>query len=104
MVRQWIGDPDWPGNNWHTMRYRDNAISTGFKFTVWDAESGLDIWGSLGTDNTASYAGVGQMYGQLVTNAEFRLLYADHIQRHMFNGGALTTTRLFRGMRNWPRR
>ena len=26
----------------------------------------------------------------LRNNAEFRLLFADHVQKHFFNGGALT--------------
>jgi len=91
IIRQWIGDMDWPDNNWHALRNRDNAASTGFKFAVWDAESGLDIWGTLPTDITLDYRGVAQPYGNLVSNTEFRLLFADRIYRSMFNGGMLTT-------------
>ncbi|MDD4869941.1 MAG: lamin tail domain-containing protein [Kiritimatiellae bacterium] len=91
MIRMWVGDPDWPHNNWHALRFRDSTTSTGFKFSVWDAEAGLNIWGTLGTDVTGSTNGVAQPYGQLRSNPEFRMLFADHIYRHMFNGGALTT-------------
>lgn len=91
MIRQWVGDPDWPNNNWHAIRFRDSATSTGFRFPVWDAEAGLNIWGTLTTDVTGSTNGVATPYGRLRSNPEFNLLFADHVYRHMFNGGALTT-------------
>lgn len=93
IVRMWIGDSDWPGNNWHAMRNRA-ADSTGFKFAVWDAEAGMDIWGTLLTDRTGDRGGVAQMCGGMEANAEFKLLFADRLQQHMFSGGALTTNQI----------
>jgi len=86
MVEHWIGNGDWPHNNWAAVRSRDNATSGGFRFVVWDAE----MYGADRTDHTM---GVAAPYGSLIKNAEFRLLFADRIYRHLFNGGALTANR-----------
>ncbi len=96
MVRMWTGDTDWPHNNWQCFRTRDNATSTGFKFAVWDAESGVLIWNDVNTDRTGASVGVCQPYAKLLENAEFRLRFADHIQKFFFNDGALTTSQALR--------
>jgi hypothetical protein len=94
MTRQWEGDWDWPHNNWHAIRNRDDAIDGGFKFIVWDAEA----W-NLGSGNRVSpntmNSGAGIPYYNLFPNAEFKLRYADHIYRHYFNDGPLTTNAMY---------
>ncbi len=101
LAQYWSANSDWPGNNWRAFRDRIDSISTGFKFAMWDGEAGLGIWGDLSTDQTGLATGVAVMQGRLLLNAEYRLRFADRIQKHMFNGGALTpevTVPLYTGL------
>ncbi len=91
---------DWPHNNWAMARERS---ATGiWRCYVWDAEGGYSLYGNKGTtwqtlrddllgsdDNTP----VPVMFKRLMTSPEFRLLFADRIQQHLFNKGALTDAR-----------
>ena len=97
---------DWPANNWRAGRERStNGI---WRFHVWDAEWGFGIYANPGlliTRDSFSFTGTGtedaglnstvnseiaRLYQALRVNREFRLLWADRIQKHFFNGGALT--------------
>ena len=93
---------DWPHNNWAMARERS---ATGiWRCYVWDAEGGfnmggkgptyqtlnLDLLGTTGNNNTP----VPVMFRRLMTSPDFRLLFADRIQRHLFNGGAVTDARM----------
>ena len=82
ILEHWIGIGDW---HRIVMCNRD-AASSGFRFPVWDSDYSL-------TDVAVNRTGDGMAgYYALLENAEYRLLFADRIYRHMFNGGALTTT------------
>ena len=84
------GNTDWPHRNWYAGTRR-GVESTGYKFYAWDTEKILDHGeGShLNTNQTGSRTGVAVMYRPLREHEDFQLLYADHIHRHFFNGGAL---------------
>ena len=63
-----------------------------YKFFLWDSEHSLS---EISVDRTE--LGVGnaddtpaRLYGELRSSAEFRLRFADRIQQHFFNDGALT--------------
>ena len=99
IVQYWSANSDWPVNNWRAFRDRNDAVSTGFKFSVWDAEFGLgtrdSFWDAyqgdaLTIDQTGSTAGVAALQGKLILNAEYRLRFADRVHKHLFNGGELT--------------
>jgi hypothetical protein len=90
VAEYWCANDDWPQNNWRAFRYRNDSVSTGFKFAVWDAEFGLGIHGDLTTDQTGSAAGVAEIQSRLVANAEYQLRFADRVQKYLFNGGELT--------------
>ncbi|MHB1033246.1 MAG: lamin tail domain-containing protein [Pirellulales bacterium] len=81
------GNWDWDDHNWYAVRKREPGA--GYKFFAWDSERTLEGI----NDNRI---GVNQndrpsrLFQQLRANAEFKLLFADHVQRHFFNGGALT--------------
>ncbi len=94
---------DWPANNWRAGK--DRGASGPWRFIVWDAEWGMGIYGRAVTINCFTESGGGpsdsglgsvgsseiaQLYNRLRGSPEFRLLWADRIQRHFFNGGALT--------------
>ena len=82
------GNNDWDDHNWYAARRR--APGEGFRFFSWDGERTLE---SITGQNRA---GVNQadkpsrIYAQLRANPEFRLLFADRVHKHFFNGGALT--------------
>jgi len=88
---------DFPGRNWWAARRR-GADSDGFHFFVWDQEIALDrldrvtTWGNSPA-NIEAYNEPntpGQVYDGLRRDPEFKLRFADRLQKHLFNGGALT--------------
>ena len=84
------GTTDWDGNNWYAARRR--APGEGFKFFSWDAEQSMVSLKTkrvgIGNENRPS-----TFYSALQANAEFRVLFGDHVHRHFFNDGALTPAR-----------
>lgn len=107
---------DWPANNWRAGK--DRNASGPWRFVVWDAEWGMGIYGRSVTINSFTETGGGpgdsglgsvssseiaQLYDRLRASSEFRLLWADRIQKHFFNGGVLTganITNRFMELRN----
>ncbi len=89
---------DWPHNNWRVARER--VPGAPFRFYVWDAE-----W-SFGYNNSYTHntiAGqlsstsppwgsteIQEIFNKLKRLTEFKLLFADRVHKHLFNGGALT--------------
>ncbi|MGQ9591211.1 MAG: lamin tail domain-containing protein, partial [Planctomycetota bacterium] len=81
------GNEDWPHHNWYAVRRRRPRER--FHFVSWDSERILE---GVAADRTGvSDAGSpGALWARLRGNAEFRLLFADAVERHFFSGGALT--------------
>ena len=86
-------------NNWFGMRDRSNR-EVGFRFFNSDCEhtlgapsSQVDRTGPFGGSNEGniSYSNPQWMHEELMRNAEYRVRFGDHVQRHFFDGGALTT-------------
>lgn len=93
---------DWPANNWRAGK--DRSASGPWRFVVWDAEWGMGIYDRNINLNSFTQTGGGpndsglgsvasseiaQLYNRLRGSPEFRLLWADRIQKHFFNGGVL---------------
>jgi hypothetical protein len=81
------GTTDWDSNNWYAGRRREPGA--GFHFFSWDAELSM---ASVKT-NRVTIDNPGKpsnLYKELRANPEFRILFADHLQRHFFDDGALT--------------
>ena len=85
-------------NNWFGMRNRNNP-NAGFVFFNSDCEhtlgapnSQVDRTGPFGgsNQNRLTYSNPQWIHEALMRNSEYRLRFADHVQRHFFNGGALT--------------
>jgi Lamin Tail Domain/CotH kinase protein/Chitobiase/beta-hexosaminidase C-terminal domain len=88
IVNHWSDNTDWPQHNWYVIRKR--TAGAGFKFIVWDAEITLLNAGDNVT--TGNFSGSpAQIYNALINNAEFRLRFADHLQKHLSIGGVLYT-------------
>lgn len=97
---------DWVWNNYFMARER--VPDTKFIFALWDSES---MFGHRGAqpvtydmfspgarlNQTASNRPIANFWAALKTNEEFRLLFADRLQKHFFTpGGALTKENLLR--------
>jgi hypothetical protein len=88
IVNHWADNTDWPQHNWYVIRQR--AAGAGFKFIVWDAEiTLLNAADNIITGNSSGSPA--QIYNALIGNAEFRLRFADHLQKILSPGGALYT-------------
>lgn len=80
-------------NNWYGMRNRTGRA--GFRFFAHDAEHTLlnvneDRTGPFSAgDSSVTKSNPQWIWQKLAANAEFRILAADHIHRHFFNGGVL---------------
>jgi hypothetical protein len=105
ILNTWAVVDDWPQNNWRAAREQGDGKK--WRFILWDAEYGMGLdapqYGtSLSVNNnpfnsTLPTGGgllngseVARMYQELTASPEFLLLWADRVQKHFFNGGALT--------------
>lgn len=91
IVHYYAGAKDWSVSNWVAARNRVDPGS-GFKFFVWDQDSVLDGYFAEPNMNTP-YSGqyIAQELSYLLRRSpEFRLHFADRVQMHLFNGGALS--------------
>ena len=90
---------DWDHHNWIAIRNRIEP-GKGFKFFSWDAEHILeDVSSSVlneDNDNCPSH-----LFQQLLKNPDFKKLFADRVQLHCFNGGALTYSS---ALKRWMKR
>ncbi len=77
---------DWPHHNGYAAA---NPVSGDgkFRFWCWDQEIVLDKYS---WNRYSDSRGAGAPFQRLRRNEEFRMLFADRAQKHMFNGGALS--------------
>jgi CotH kinase protein/Chitobiase/beta-hexosaminidase C-terminal domain/Lamin Tail Domain/PA14 domain len=106
-INAWGGNWDWPRNNFFASRNTDPATTTGFEFFGWDIENTMgnnlsrspltaDVFDPStlpGSDFTGS-DNAGQPHTSLVPNPEYRIDFADQVQKMFFNGGILTPASL----------
>ena len=89
IVNMYAGNIDWPHKNWYAVRKREPGA--GFTFYNWDGEYALrsDFLAvdKTGVNNPNTPA---RLYAGARANAEFRLMFADRVHKHLFNAGALT--------------
>jgi hypothetical protein len=82
------GVEDWPSHNWVAARNRVDP-GTGFRFYTWDQEIALDGRFRDRTEVSDAFTPAA-LFANLQNSPEFRLRFADRVQKHLFNGGALT--------------
>jgi hypothetical protein len=86
LLHFYVGHEDWGNNkNWYMLRPRDG--SRGFIYLPWDGEL---ILGNTGINRVSNPDTPSNLHSKLVANPQYRLDFADRVQRHFFNGGALT--------------
>ena len=94
MLNVYANTGDWPHNNWRAARER--VPGGKWRFIPWDAEwsfgnNGRSVTGNnLSSGPLAGGADIAVFYRALQKNPEFRMRFADRVQIHYFNGGALT--------------
>jgi hypothetical protein len=85
----WGGTADWPYHNFYAGCHRP-PNATGFKFFNWDAEYVMVIGSGLNSNVTGVSDNGARPYVTLRQNAEFKMQFADHVQRHLFDNGPAT--------------
>ena len=87
IVQMGGGETDWDRHNWYATRRR--APGSGYQFFCWDTEH---IFQNVSVDRTRldNENKPTRIFQRLGENAEFRLLFADRLHRHYFNGGVMT--------------
>ncbi|MBN2165298.1 MAG: chitobiase/beta-hexosaminidase C-terminal domain-containing protein [Marinilabiliaceae bacterium] len=90
IINYYMGNKDWDKNNWFAGRNRVTN-EYGFRFYCWDTETSLlDLNENLlSMNNSSNPTGI---HNKLKASDEYKLYFADRIQKHLFNGGALTPT------------
>jgi hypothetical protein len=86
IVNHYAGNTDWANHNWYALRKR--APGAGYEFVSWDAEITLKNV----NENVVGYnqcVSPTMIHSFLKNNAEYRLKFADHVQKQFFNGGPL---------------
>ena len=87
IVEHYTQNTDWAESNWYAGRRR--IPGAGYRLFVWDTEYAFfDVNLNMVTadhEDSPRY-----LYNALRDNAEFRLLFADHLHRHFFNNGLMT--------------
>ncbi|MFM1768702.1 MAG: hypothetical protein RJA22_1231 [Verrucomicrobiota bacterium] len=90
VLNHYAGNDDWAHQNWYCAR----VPGFGWRYYSWDAEhsfkgAAYNAVTDLDAGDTPT-----ALFQLLRTNAEFRLLYADHVHRHFFNNGVFSTPAL----------
>ncbi len=101
ILQLWAANWDWPQNNWSAAaEHSDEGV---WRFFVWDAEgtfrpahlnksgfSDFPSWASqpAGLNNLSTP--IAWFYRALKDNDDFKHLFGDHLNKHLFNNGALT--------------
>jgi len=92
MLLEFYGGNDWDWNinqNWMAARKRETGA--GFKFFAWDSDIVLRRDPSA---NVINRGGPGNMWSNVSSHAEFKILLADRAQKIFFDGGMLTPDRV----------
>ncbi|HUS36344.1 MAG TPA: lamin tail domain-containing protein, partial [Verrucomicrobiae bacterium] len=86
LLHFYVGHEDWGLNkNWYTLRPKDG--SSGFKYVPWDGEM---ILGDTGINRVSNSDVPSGLHTKLMASAQYKIDFADRVQKHMFNDGALT--------------
>jgi hypothetical protein len=90
LVNFYVGNTDWAHQNWYASR---NVVDPDgrWRYHSWDPEHCMEGVNDNATDKDNAGGPTG-LHQDLAANTEYRLLFADHVHRHLFNDGLLTPT------------
>ena len=85
-VNFYADNVDWPSHNWWAARKNE----PGAKYQFFQNDTEMIFYGprDIHMDNLSGDPA--RLYQRLIRFPEFRLRFADRVQKHFFNGGALT--------------
>lgn len=85
----YLGNFDWAHQNYYAAR--NKIQGTGFRFYTWDAEHVMRYSElEYNNINKSDEGGPTEIHTHLKKNAEYRMMFADAVYHHFFNGGVLT--------------
>lgn len=99
LLNSFVATGDWPHNNWRIARQRTTGDTGKFRYIPWDAEWSFGFRNPI-THNTFSNelngdSDVSRFYQKLKQNPEFRLKFADRVEKHLIQpNGALHVNQL----------
>jgi len=85
----YYGNTDWAHQNWYATRSRFDPEGR-WRYHSWDAEKGMQGLNDNAVSKDDGYGSPTHLHQKLRSNAEYRMLFADHVHRHFFNEGVLT--------------
>jgi hypothetical protein len=98
LLEIFLGNDDWPQKNWYCVAKRNLTDPAGppavkFRFFTWDSEATLRLnadRSKVGDTSAWDDIGPGRIYRRVRRHPEFQRQFADRVQKHLFNNGALT--------------
>ena len=87
----YVGNTDWARHNWYASRSTVDPDGR-WRYHSWDAEKGLQGSGDDVTGKNDDGAPT-ELHQRLSANAEYRMLFADHVHKYFYNDGLLTPER-----------
>ncbi|MEJ2704791.1 MAG: CotH kinase family protein, partial [Sedimentisphaerales bacterium] len=88
ITNYYVGNTDWAMHNWYATCNRAEADGR-WRYHSWDAEHVMEGLSDNATGRNDAGGPTG-LHRRLMDNAEYRMLFADHVHRHLFNDGVLT--------------
>ena len=85
IINGWGANTDWPHQNFYASKRR--TPDGRWRFHSWDAEHVMEDKSVTVSYNDPDANSAGELLSLLRQNTEFKLLFADHVHRHFFNGG-----------------
>lgn len=88
LIKNYVGDADWPYNNWAVVESPMDGVP--YKFLVWDSEGGLKYSSKdlLGVASQPARFGPQVVHMALMDSPEYRLRFADRAQKQFVSPGA----------------
>jgi hypothetical protein len=89
IVQCWGGNWDWPQNNWTAVGERSQDRR--WRFFVWDAEGCMDgdLYRNRFDTLNSDGSDLSRLYRALKVNEDFRLLFADRLQKHFLESDSV---------------
>jgi hypothetical protein len=85
-----LGNLDWPQHNWYAIR--GDKSDSRFMFLSWDAEMVMHKLHYNRIEDANHTDTPGEIFQVLRDNSEFRLLFADRVQHHLYGEGVFAKT------------
>ena len=87
LINYWCNNTDWDHKNLYASHSRRDGL---WRFHAWDSEhtiadAGFDVLNDNNGSNPTA------IFNRLLANTEFKILLADQVHKHLFNGGIFYT-------------